>query len=47
MVCGTVFWCLPWAVHIADGVLTAPWLGAGFTLAAVLMLAAAYRVRDV
>jgi cobalt/nickel transport system permease protein len=37
---------LLWAVHIADGVLTTPWLGAGFALAAVLALVAAFRVRD-
>src|SRR5205823_13141938 len=38
--------CLPWAVHISDGVLTLPWLAGGFALAAVLALLAAYRVRD-
>src|SRR3954447_5666156 len=29
-----------WAVHIADGVLTTPWLVGGFALTAVLMAAA-------
>lgn len=37
---------LLWAMHISDGVLTAPWLAAGFALAGLLALAAAYRVRD-
>jgi cobalt/nickel transport system permease protein len=37
---------LLWAMHISDGVLTAPWLAAGFVLAGLLALAAAYRVRD-
>jgi cobalt/nickel transport system permease protein len=35
-----------WAVHIADAVLTWPWLAGGFTLAALLALVAGYRVRD-
>jgi cobalt/nickel transport system permease protein len=34
------------AVHISDGVLTAPWLAGGFGLAAVLALAGAWRIRD-
>lgn len=37
---------LLWAMHISDGVLTAPWLAAGFALAGLLALVAAYRVRD-
>ena len=35
-----------WAVHITDGVLGWPWLAAGFALAAVLALVAAWRVRE-
>jgi cobalt/nickel transport system permease protein len=35
-----------WAVHISDGVLAGPWLTGGFALAGLLVLAAAYRVRD-
>lgn len=35
-----------WAMHISDGVLTAPWLAAGFALSGLLALVAAYRVRD-
>lgn len=34
------------AVHISDGVLTAPWLAAGFALAALLIALAAWRIRD-
>ena len=34
------------AVHISDGVLTAPWLLAGFALAALLLWLAAWRMRD-
>src|SRR6516225_7841330 len=37
---------LLWAVHISDGVLSAPWLAAGFLVAGLLALAASYRVRD-
>ncbi len=37
---------LLWAMHISDGVLTAPWLAAGFALSGLLALVAAYRVRD-
>jgi cobalt/nickel transport system permease protein len=37
---------LPWAVHIADGVLSVPWAVAGFCGMIVLMLVACYRVRD-
>lgn len=37
---------LLWAVHISDGVLRAPWLAAGFVLSGLLVLLAAYRVRD-
>lgn len=37
---------LLWAMHISDGVLRAGWLGAGFVVAGLLALAAAYRVRD-
>src|SRR5438270_4021392 len=37
---------LPWAVHISDGVLTGPWLAAGFAGAALLLWSACYRVRD-
>jgi cobalt/nickel transport system permease protein len=44
---GTSIASLPlWAVHISDGVLGAPWLAAGFVLAGVLTLLAAWRVRD-
>jgi cobalt/nickel transport system permease protein len=39
------YW-LPWAVHISDGVLSAPWLAGGFVLAGLLALLASYRVRD-
>jgi cobalt/nickel transport system permease protein len=35
-----------WAVHISDGVLTGPWLLAGFVGAAVLALIGAWRIRD-
>jgi cobalt/nickel transport system permease protein len=35
-----------WAVHISDGVLTAPWLAGGFALAALLLWLAAWRIRD-
>jgi ABC-type Co2+ transport system permease subunit len=34
------------AVHISDGVLTTPWLAAGFVLAALLLGLAAWRIRD-
>jgi cobalt/nickel transport system permease protein len=34
------------AIHISDGVLSAPWLAGGFAGAAVLALLGAYRVRD-
>lgn len=37
---------LPFAVHISDGVLRAPWLAAGFVVSGLLVLLAAYRVRD-
>jgi cobalt/nickel transport system permease protein len=37
---------LLWAMHISDGVLTAPWLAGGFVLSVLLALLAAYRVRD-
>jgi cobalt/nickel transport system permease protein len=37
---------LPWAVHISDGVLTGPWLLAGFVVMVLLMLPACWRVRD-
>jgi cobalt/nickel transport system permease protein len=37
---------LPWAVHIADGVLSWPWLAGGFALSALLALLGAWRVRD-
>ena len=37
---------LPWAVHISDGVLSAPWLAGGFAVSGLLALLAAYRVRD-
>jgi ABC-type Co2+ transport system permease subunit len=37
---------LPWAVHISDGVLTTPWLVAGFVGMAALMLMGSRRVRD-
>lgn len=35
-----------WAVHIADGVLTGPWLLAGFGIAACLAARGAVRIRD-
>jgi cobalt/nickel transport system permease protein len=35
-----------WAVHISDGMLSWPWLAAGFALAATLALVGAYRIRD-
>ena len=35
-----------WAVHISDGMLSWPWLLAGFALAGALALLSAYRVRD-
>jgi cobalt/nickel transport system permease protein len=38
--------CLPWAVHISDGVLSGPWLLGGFLVAGLLALLAAQRVRD-
>jgi ABC-type Co2+ transport system permease subunit len=34
------------AVHISDGVLTTPWLAAGFVLAALLLALASWRIRD-
>jgi ABC-type Co2+ transport system permease subunit len=34
------------AVHISDGVLTTPWIAAGFALAALLVGLAAWRIRD-
>jgi cobalt/nickel transport system permease protein len=37
---------LPWAVHIADGVLDWPVLAAGFAVSAALALLASWRVRD-
>ncbi len=37
---------LPWAVHISDGVLTVPWLAGGFVVAGVLVLLAAFQLRD-
>jgi cobalt/nickel transport system permease protein len=37
---------LLWAVHISDGVLSAPWLAWGFLVAGLLALTASYRVRD-
>lgn len=40
-----VLW-LPLGVHISDGVLSPPWLAAGFALSGLLALLAAYRVRD-
>jgi cobalt/nickel transport system permease protein len=36
----------PWAVHIADGVLTEPWLRGGGALAVVLFLLGAWRIRE-
>jgi cobalt/nickel transport system permease protein len=35
-----------WAVHISEGVLTAPWLAGGFALAALLALLGAWRIKD-
>jgi cobalt/nickel transport system permease protein len=37
---------VPFAVHISDGILTTPWLAAGFALAAVLVALGSLRVRD-
>ncbi|HTU91656.1 MAG TPA: energy-coupling factor ABC transporter permease [Gemmataceae bacterium] len=37
---------LLWAMHISDGLLTAPWMAAGFVLSGLLALLASYRVRD-
>jgi cobalt/nickel transport system permease protein len=37
---------LPFAVHISDGVLTAPWLAGGFAIAALLALVGSFRIRD-
>src|SRR5581483_7917181 len=37
---------LPWAVHIADGVLTESWCAFGVVGAALLMLAGAWRMRE-
>jgi ABC-type Co2+ transport system permease subunit len=34
------------AVHISDGVLTLPWLGAGFAIAAALLAMAAWRLHE-
>src|SRR5688500_7340923 len=34
------------ALHIADGVLTAPWLAGGWLLAALLCLLGAWRIRE-
>ena len=34
------------AVHISDGVLTTPWLAAGFVMTALLLWLAAWRIRD-
>ncbi len=36
----------PLALHLSDGVLLAPWVIAGFAVMALLMLPAAFRVRD-
>lgn len=36
----------PLALHISDGVLTGPWVAGGFVIAALLMLLAAWRVRE-
>jgi cobalt/nickel transport system permease protein len=35
-----------WAVHIADNVLTPPWIFAGFALAAALAYLGSWRIRD-
>src|SRR6516162_2778302 len=37
---------MPFAVHISDGLLRAPWLAAGFVVSGLFVLLAAYRVRD-
>ena len=34
------------AVHLSDGVLTGPWLVGGFVVAALLVLAALYRLAE-
>jgi cobalt/nickel transport system permease protein len=36
----------PWAVHLSDGVLAAPWLLGGFLLLGLLLLPASWRLRD-
>src|SRR5205807_2829664 len=36
----------PWAVHIADNVLTAEWWAGGWVVAAVLAALGAWRIRD-
>jgi cobalt/nickel transport system permease protein len=35
-----------WAVHISDGVLTAPWLAGGFAVAGLLALLGAWRIKE-
>jgi len=35
-----------WAVHISDGVLSAPWWLGGYAIAGILLLISAWRVRD-
>lgn len=37
---------LLWAVHVSDSVLSVPWLGGGFAIAVVLIVAGAWRIRD-
>src|SRR6185437_14257593 len=43
---GSFSLALPWAVHISDGVLRDPWWVGGFVVSGLLVLLAAYRVRD-
>lgn len=37
---------IPWAVHVADGVLTWPWLAGGFAAMAALAAIASWRIRE-
>jgi cobalt/nickel transport system permease protein len=37
---------LPWAMHVPDGFVRAPWLAGGFALAGLLALLGAYKIRD-
>jgi cobalt/nickel transport system permease protein len=41
-----VHWSPLLAMHISDGVLTAPWLAGGFAVAGILALVGSFRIRD-